>query len=131
MTGDDAKGLRDWMESRFDRIDMKVDEKTSALSDEIKQTRHGFRPVLEQLAIQLAELVTTSRQHDREIAAVNEWRADDGPLDLRFKRHSARHEEQEKWRNTIRGALIVASLFIPIVTGVTTGLVVGTVLQLT
>lgn len=129
MTPDDAKMLRDWMEARFDRIDAKVEERTAALAAEIATTRHGFRPVMEQLAVQLAELVTTSRQHDRDIATINTWRSDEGPLDARLKRHSERHEKQEQWRHQMRGALITASLFVPIVTGVTTALIVAVLLR--
>lgn len=118
MTPDESRQLRAWMEQRFDRIDAKVDERISGLAAELQQTRHGFRPVLEQLAVQMAELVTTSRQHDRELGAINEWRQDEGPLDQRLKRHSSRQDTFDGWRNRMVGAIAVLTFLFPVTVGV-------------
>lgn len=118
MTPDESRDLRKWMEQRFDRIDQKVDERTSALAGELQATRHEMRPVLEQLAVQMAELVTTSRQHDRELGAINEWRSDEGPLDARLKRHSVRQDSFDGWRNRVVGALAVLTFLFPVTVGV-------------
>lgn len=122
MTESEQIDLRRWLESRFDRVDRKVDHVNRELGDEIKATRHGFRPVLEQMAVQMAELVTVSRQHDRELAAIDAWRADEGPLDTRLKRHASRHNETDRWRNRMVGGMAVITFLFPVTIGVVVAL---------
>jgi len=118
MTPEQQSELRAWMESRFDRIDEKVDHRFTDLAKEIQTTRHGFRPVMEQFAIQLAELVTITRQHDRDLQEINDWRSPEGPLDSRLKRHSVRQDTADTWRNRVIGGLIVLGALFPTTVGV-------------
>lgn len=123
MTSDDRTEMQKWMEARFDRLDDKLQTRSEALEREIVNTRHNLRPVIEQIAIQVAANVTATSINATAIAAINEWRAEEGPLDRRLKRHSARADDVDRWRHTLRGALIAVSFFVPIVTGIVVGVV--------
>ncbi|HEX6956269.1 MAG TPA: hypothetical protein VF156_15450 [Agromyces sp.] len=113
-----------WLADRLDRIDDKVDERIDVLAEEIKTTRHAQRGSLETLTLQVSALVGDMARQAQDVRAINEWRSEGGPLDSRFRRHDKRLTEGESWRYTMRGALIAASLFVPIVTGVTVGVAV-------
>lgn len=119
--------LREWMQQRFDRIDDKLERETTSLNEEIIKTRHGIKPLIEHLAIQIAENVVETKDNTRRISQINDWRGDGGPLDKRFGKVNDRVDEERAWRHTMKGALIAASLFVPIVTGTVVAIVVKAV----
>lgn len=118
MTPAESDDLRKWMEQRFDRIDDKLERETSALASEIVTTRHGLKPVIEQIAVQVAQEVVKTAENTRRIDSINAWRADDGPLDQRFHRHSSRLDAGEAWRNRFAGGLAVVMFLFPTTVGV-------------
>lgn len=137
--------LRDWMERRFDMLAKSVEDKTDRLQKEIVDSRHGIKEVVQTISIEVAENTAETRANTHRIAAINDWRGDDGPLKREFRRVrseiadgdrnladkmtasdqalDARIDSVHVWRHTIRGGLIAVSVFVPIVTGIVVGVV--------
>lgn len=129
MTPEQQEGFRRWMEERFDRIDERLERETHSLQQELVATRHGLKASAETITMQVVELVVKTNDNTNKIDAINRWREDEGPLDQRLKRHSQRIEDEKTWRDTMRGGLIAASLFVPIFTGIIVGVSVTIVLK--
>lgn len=124
-----ADDIREWMQDRFDRLDDRLASETAALSKDIVDTRHQLKPVIQQIALQVAENVSETKAGARRLDAIDVWRSEGGPLDQRFHRHSERIEKGESWRDQIKGGLIAVSVLVPIATGIVTALVVAVVLH--
>lgn len=117
--------LQRWIDDRMERTELRVEDRLSELAKEIQNTRHAQRGSLETLTLQVTTLVGEIGRQGQDLRAINEWRAEGGPLDSRFRRHDARIISQETWRSTMRGSLITASLFAPLLTGVVVAIVVS------
>lgn len=113
MTERAPETTREWMEGRFDRLDDKIGKQLDDLHTEIVTTRHGQKEVSEQLARQIVMLTQMVNAHEGQLGAINEWRADGGPLDSRFHRHSERHDRAEAWRNRMIGGLALVAVLFP------------------
>lgn len=120
MTPEQEREFRQWAESRFDRIFDMISQKTAALQSEIVTTRHGLKPVIEQMAIQIAEHHVLINANTTEINEINLWRSDEGPLDTRLKRHSKRMDDNDAWRNRMIGAVGILSIAFIAIVGVFT-----------
>lgn len=114
MEPDEKLNLRAWMEQRFDRIDDQLDRETQSLAEEIKSTRHGINPVLQQLAIQASVNLQLANENKKRIDKIDDWREPEGPLDSRLKRHSTKQADLEGWRNRVLGALGVVMFLFPL-----------------
>lgn len=118
MTSPADTDLTRWLTERFDRLDDKVDRRIDELSTEVRTTRHGQKASMDQLTTQVVELVTTVRSHEGMLAQLNAWRADEGPLDSRLRRHGKRLDDGEAWRNRFAGGLAVVLFLFPTTVGV-------------
>lgn len=118
MTDRPGDDFQRWLTERFDRLDEKLDARIGALAQEIKETRHANRGSMDQLTAQVVRLVEIVNAQQRELAAIEEWRAEGGQLDLRLRRHSGRLDQQESWRNRVSGALAVVIFLFPTTVGI-------------
>lgn len=95
MTPEESQSLRRWMEDRFDRVEGKI----------------------ENLMMTATQVVLQTNINTDDISDINAWRADDGPLNARFRRHSERQNQHDGWRNRVVGGIAVLVVLFPTTVG--------------
>lgn len=102
---EDMRALEDWFGPRVEKLEAAID----GLTADMIERSHNLRGSVDTMALQLTELVTVLGELRKGIEKMESWREVDGPVDKRFKRHSARLDSLEKWQTGIKyvGALMV------------------------
>jgi hypothetical protein len=97
-----------WLADRLDRIEAGVDERFDRMAQEIQKSRHGLREVVDTIAIQVAELVTSQREHERRITQG----------EASHSRKGDRLAALERWQARLGGAVAVLAFLFPTTVGV-------------
>lgn len=97
-----------WLADRLDRMEAVVDDRFEKMGQEIQRSRHGLREVVDTIAIQVAQLVQTSNEHERRITQGEES----------HHRKGDRLAALEKWQARLGGAVGVLVVLFPTTVGV-------------
>lgn len=85
--------LREWLTSRFDRVDSRTAELHKELLLEIRDTRHKLKDEQEKQRRDLEKLTYIANSHNLRLDSIENWKGDNGPLD---RKHGQLDERLKK-----------------------------------